>query len=76
MNLAAQVRVPTVVLHAASNPVVRWGTGALAAAIPGARLVEVLGEGHALLFGGRLVLARELTVLLDRADLHAGAPLT
>ncbi len=75
--LLAQVRVPTAVLHATSDPVVRVGNGrTLAAAIPGARLVEVPGEDHAFMFGGRPVLERELTALLDRAALHAGAPLT
>jgi pimeloyl-ACP methyl ester carboxylesterase/DNA-binding winged helix-turn-helix (wHTH) protein len=75
--LLPRVRVPTAVLHAASDPVVRVGNGrALAASIPGARLVEVPGEDHAFLFGGRPVLVRELTALLDRARLHATAPLT
>ena len=75
--LLAQVRVPTAVLHATSDPVVRVGNGrALAAAIPGARLVEVPGEDHAFLFSGRPVLERELTALLGRAALHASTPLT
>lgn len=73
--LLPQVRVPTTVLHATSDPVVRVGNGrALAAAIPGARLVEVPGEDHAFLFGGRPVLERELTALLGRAALHPEHP--
>jgi len=75
--LLAQVRAPTAVLHATADPVVPVGNGrALAAAIRGARLVEVPGEDHAFLFGGRPVLERELGALLDGAALHAGVPLT
>jgi hypothetical protein len=56
---------------------VRVGNGrALAAAIPGARLIEVPGEDHAFLFGGRPTLGRELVALLDRADARPGAALT
>jgi pimeloyl-ACP methyl ester carboxylesterase len=73
MNLALDVRAllprvtaPAVVLHAAGDRVVRAGNGrALAAAIPGARLVEVPGDDHAFLFGGRPQLERELAALVD-----------
>jgi pimeloyl-ACP methyl ester carboxylesterase/DNA-binding winged helix-turn-helix (wHTH) protein len=76
MNLAIDVRpllrdvvAPTVVLHASGDPVVRAGNGrALASGIPGARLVEVPGEDHAFLFGGRPRLLRELEALLDRLE--------
>jgi len=75
MNLAIDVRsqlgalrVPAVVLHAAGDRVIGADNGrALAAAIPGARLVEVPGDDHAFLFGGRGVLLRELDRLMDRA---------
>jgi pimeloyl-ACP methyl ester carboxylesterase/DNA-binding winged helix-turn-helix (wHTH) protein len=74
MNLDIDVRarlpevgVPTVVLHAEGDRVVAVGNGrALAAAIPGARLVEVPGDDHAFLFGERGRLARELCALVDR----------
>ncbi|HEX9051049.1 MAG TPA: alpha/beta fold hydrolase [Anaeromyxobacter sp.] len=66
--LLARIHVPTVVLHAAGDRVVRAGNGrALAAAIPGARLVEVPGDDHAFLFGGRPALVRELRALVARA---------
>jgi pimeloyl-ACP methyl ester carboxylesterase len=66
--LLAHVRVPTVVLHAAQDRVVRAGNGrALAASIPGARHVEEPGDDHAFLFGGRARLEREITGLIDRA---------
>jgi pimeloyl-ACP methyl ester carboxylesterase/DNA-binding winged helix-turn-helix (wHTH) protein len=75
MNLALDVRsllgtlrVPAVVLHAAGDRIIDARNGrALAAAIPGARLVEVPGDDHAFLFGGRAVLLRELDRLVDRA---------
>jgi pimeloyl-ACP methyl ester carboxylesterase len=67
------VQVPAVVLHATGDRVVRVGNGrALAAAIPGARLVEVPGEDHTFLFGGRPRLERELAALLDRAAPRRG----
>jgi pimeloyl-ACP methyl ester carboxylesterase/DNA-binding winged helix-turn-helix (wHTH) protein len=74
MNLALDVRpllpairVPTVVLHATRDPVVRVGNGrALADAIPHARLVEVDGDDHAFLFRERGRLARELGALVER----------
>jgi pimeloyl-ACP methyl ester carboxylesterase len=65
----AAVRAPTVVLHATADRVVRAGNGrALAAAIPGARLVEVPGDDHAFLFSGRPTLERELLALVERAS--------
>jgi len=70
--LLGELRVPAVVLHATHDRVIGAGNGrALAAAIPGARLVEVPGEDHAFLFGGRTVLLRELERLLDRAAARA-----
>jgi pimeloyl-ACP methyl ester carboxylesterase/DNA-binding winged helix-turn-helix (wHTH) protein len=75
--LLSRVRTPTVVFHATGDPVVRVGNGrALAAAIAGARLVEIPGEDHAFLFGGRPRLERELTALLDRAGAQRGAEVT
>jgi pimeloyl-ACP methyl ester carboxylesterase len=60
------VRAPAVVLHATGDRIVRVGNGrALAEAIPGARLVEVPGDDHAFLFGGRPRLEHELAALLD-----------
>lgn len=84
MNLGIDVRpllprvlTPSVVLHATGDRVVRVGNGrALAAAIPGARLVELPGEDHAFLFGGRPTLERELMALLARAAARAGAAVT
>ncbi len=66
--LLGGVRVPAVVLQADRDRVVHPGNGrALAAAIPGARLVEAPGDDHAFLFDGRGLLVRELTRLVDRA---------
>jgi pimeloyl-ACP methyl ester carboxylesterase len=66
--LLPRIRVPTVVLHATGDRVVRVENGrALAEAIPRARLVEVPGDDHAFLFGGRPRLERELAALLARA---------
>ena len=75
--LLPRVRTPSVVLHATDDRVVRVGNGrALAAAIPGALLVELPGEDHAFLFGGRGTLERELVTLLERAVARPGAALT
>lgn len=75
--LLPRVRTPCVVLHATGDRVVRVGNGrALAAAIPGARLVEVPAEDHAFLFSGRPILERELVSLLARAASRPGAALT
>jgi pimeloyl-ACP methyl ester carboxylesterase/DNA-binding winged helix-turn-helix (wHTH) protein len=84
MNLALDVRgllprvsVPTVVLHSRDDRVVPVGNGrALAAAIPGARLVEVPGDDHAFLFGGRPLLERELAALVAAAAERPRAGLT
>jgi pimeloyl-ACP methyl ester carboxylesterase len=66
--LLPSVRAPTVVLHASRDVVVRAANGrALAAAIPGARLVEVPGDDHAFLFVGRDTLVRELAALARRS---------
>lgn len=66
--LLPQVQVPAAVLHASEDRVVRVGNGrALAAALPGAQLVELPGDDHAFLFGGRPRLERELTALVERA---------
>lgn len=63
-----RVEVPTVVLHAHDDRVVRVGNGrALADAIAGARLVEVPGDDHTFLFAGRPTLERELIALVERA---------
>jgi pimeloyl-ACP methyl ester carboxylesterase/DNA-binding winged helix-turn-helix (wHTH) protein len=65
-SMLGDVRVPTVVLHAAGDRVVRIGNGrALAQAIPGARLVEEPGDDHSFLFARRKVLISELERLLD-----------
>ena len=65
-SMLGGVRVPTVVLHAAGDRVVRVGNGrALAQAIPGARLVEEPGDDHSFLFARRKVLIGELERLLD-----------
>jgi pimeloyl-ACP methyl ester carboxylesterase len=75
--LLPRVRTPTLVLHATADRVVRVGNGrALAAAIPGARLVELPGEDHAFVFGGRPTLERELVALLERAAPRVGAAVT
>jgi pimeloyl-ACP methyl ester carboxylesterase len=84
MNLAIdvrtqlpRVRVPAVVLHATGDRVVRVGNArGLAAGIPGARLVEVPGDDHAFLFGGRPRLERELGALVEGAAAHRGVGLT
>jgi pimeloyl-ACP methyl ester carboxylesterase len=76
-SLLPRLRTPSVVLHATGDRVVRVGNGrALAAGIPGARLVELPGEDHAFLFGGRATLERELVALLDRAAARPTAALT
>jgi len=63
--MLGEVRVPTVVLHAAGDRVIRAGNGrALAQAIPGARHVEEPGDDHAFLFDSRKVLIGELERLL------------
>lgn len=75
--LLPRVRAPAVVLHAAGDRVVRVGNGrALAAAVPGARLVEVPGDDHAFLFGGRPRLERELTALVEQTVAGRGVALT
>lgn len=75
--LLSRVRTPSVVLHATDDRVVRVGHArALAAAIPGARLVELPGEDHAFVFGGRPTLERELVALLERAAARPDAALT
>jgi pimeloyl-ACP methyl ester carboxylesterase len=66
-SMLSEVRVPTVVLHAAGDRVVRAGNGrALAKAIRGARLVEEPGDDHSFLFACRRVLTGELERLLDQ----------
>jgi pimeloyl-ACP methyl ester carboxylesterase len=75
--LLPRVRAPAVVLHATGDRVVRAGNGrALAAAIPGARLVEVPGDDHAFVFGGRARLERELTALVERTAAGRAVTLT
>jgi pimeloyl-ACP methyl ester carboxylesterase/DNA-binding winged helix-turn-helix (wHTH) protein len=84
MNLAVDVRpllsrvhAPAVVLHATGDRVVRVENGrALAAAMAGARLVEVPGDDHSFLFGGRPLLERELSLLVARAAPERGLPVT
>ena len=76
-RLLPRVRAPAVVLHATGDRVVRVGNGrALAAAIPGARLVEVPGDDHAFLFGGRPRLEREIAALIERTAAGRGLALT
>jgi pimeloyl-ACP methyl ester carboxylesterase/DNA-binding winged helix-turn-helix (wHTH) protein len=75
--LLPRVQAPAVVLHATGDRVVRVGNGrALAAAIPGATLVEMPGDDHAFLFGGRPSLERALTALIDRTATVRSAALT
>ncbi|HET6411306.1 MAG TPA: alpha/beta fold hydrolase [Anaeromyxobacter sp.] len=75
--LLPRVRAPAVVLHATGDRVVRVGNGrALAAAIPDARLVEMPGDDHAFLFGGRPRLEHELEALIERAAGGRGVALT
>jgi pimeloyl-ACP methyl ester carboxylesterase/DNA-binding winged helix-turn-helix (wHTH) protein len=75
--LVPRVRAPAVVLHATGDRVVRVGNGrALAAAIPGASLVELPGDDHPFLFAGRPSLERALTALIDRTAAVRGAALT
>jgi pimeloyl-ACP methyl ester carboxylesterase/DNA-binding winged helix-turn-helix (wHTH) protein len=75
--LLPRVRTPAVVLHAVGDRVVRVGNGrVLAAAIPGARLVELPGDDHAFLFGGRPSLERELTALVEGTAAGRGVALT
>jgi pimeloyl-ACP methyl ester carboxylesterase len=84
MNLGIDVRpllprltVPAVVMHAASDRVVRVGNGrALAAAIPGARLVEAPGDDHAFLFRGRPLLETEVHALVDAASARTAGAIT
>jgi pimeloyl-ACP methyl ester carboxylesterase len=84
MNLALdvrsvlpRVRAPAVVLHATDDRVVPVGNGrALAAAIPGARLVEVPGDDHAFLFAGLPLLEREIVALVTAAAASPRAVLT
>jgi pimeloyl-ACP methyl ester carboxylesterase len=72
-----RVQAPAVVLHATGDRVVRAGSGrAIAAAIRGASLVEVPGDDHAFLFGGRPRLERELMALVDRTAGGRGVALT
>lgn len=68
--LLRQLRAPTVVLHARGDRVVRVENGrALAAAIPGARLVEAPCDDHTFLFQERARLTRELRSLVERGGL-------
>jgi len=68
-SMLGDIRVPTVVLHAAGDRVVQAGNGsAMAQAIPGARLVEEPGDDHAFLFAARKVLIGEVERLLDGAS--------
>jgi pimeloyl-ACP methyl ester carboxylesterase/DNA-binding winged helix-turn-helix (wHTH) protein len=76
-SLLPRVRAPAVVLHATDDRVVPVGNGrALAAAIGGARLVEVPGDDHAFLFGGRPLLEREIAALVAAAAESPHAALT
>ena len=64
-SMLGDLRVPTVVLHASGDRVIRSGNGrALAQAIPGARLVEEPGNDHTFLFARREVLIAEVERLL------------
>jgi pimeloyl-ACP methyl ester carboxylesterase/DNA-binding winged helix-turn-helix (wHTH) protein len=75
--LLASVRTPSTVLHATSDRVVHVGNGrALAAGIPGARLVEIPGEDHAFMFGGLPTLERETVALVERVFALPGAAFT
>ncbi len=63
------VRAPTVVIHGAADPLVRPVAGrALAAAIPGARLVMVPGMGHDLPPEVWPVISAELVANAGRAE--------
>ncbi|GAA4206551.1 alpha/beta hydrolase [Actinocatenispora rupis] len=63
------VRVPTLVLHGADDPLIRPAAGRdTAAAIPGARLVLLPGVGHDLPPSSWPTVAAEVRALADRAD--------
>jgi pimeloyl-ACP methyl ester carboxylesterase len=70
-DLLAKVEIPTLVLHAKDDAVVSFGNGrALAAAIPGARFVQLPGRNHMLLEhdpGWRRFLEEVLDFLADGA---------
>jgi pimeloyl-ACP methyl ester carboxylesterase len=68
------VRVPTLVIHGAEDPLVHVSGGqATAAAIPGAELVVIEGMGHDLSPGLLLPFADRISALVTRAE--AGAAL-
>lgn len=64
-----RLRVPTLVVHGDSDPLVDVSGGrAIAAAVPNARLVTVLGMGHDLPRELWPLLTDEITALTTRAD--------
>jgi pimeloyl-ACP methyl ester carboxylesterase/DNA-binding winged helix-turn-helix (wHTH) protein len=69
----AELRVPTVVMHAAADPVIDFANGQyLAEHIPAARFVELPGADHTGLFEGRGRMVEELRALATRHASRAG----
>jgi pimeloyl-ACP methyl ester carboxylesterase len=69
------VRVPTLVVHGLADPLVNPSGGrATARAIPGARLLEVPGMGHALPRGAWPRIVDGIADTAGRADAPEGAP--
>jgi pimeloyl-ACP methyl ester carboxylesterase len=71
-NALSSLRVPTLVIHGAHDPLVHVSGGqATAAAIPGAELVVIDGMGHDLSPGLLLPLADRIIALVARAEADA-----
>jgi pimeloyl-ACP methyl ester carboxylesterase len=69
----ARLRVPTLVIHGAKDPLIRVSGGrATAAAIPGAELVVIEGMGHELPPALHAEVTGRIAELLGRAEAHAG----
>ncbi len=65
----AAIRAPTLVIHGAEDPLIPLSAGrATARAIPGARLVEILGMGHSLPRGAWPLIVDELSEHIHAAE--------
>lgn len=62
------VKVPTLVLHRRGDPVPIAGSRHIAAAIPGARLVELAGSDHLVWFGDLDPVRREIKTFVDEVS--------
>jgi pimeloyl-ACP methyl ester carboxylesterase len=70
----ARVRVPTLVIHGAEDPLIRVSGGrATAGAIPGAELVVIEGMGHDLPAALHPEIADRIAQLVGRAEAQAGS---